>query len=145
MLEFQTIQQRGFHNTYDREGNIDGFEFRFIPKYYKGLWFSQCRFGNITVDGETFDRDEILYVYEGMEYTREEMFSLRKYWQFRDPLIFRIRKKDGLAIGYHDVSLQFGWVLNYNGALEKEQDGSGMCNMSHMFGVDHNRRMLLCR
>jgi len=145
MLEFQTIQQRGFHNTYDKDGNIDGFEFRFIPKYYKGLWFSQCRFGNLTVDGEVFDRDKILFVYEGNEYSREELFSLRRYWQFRDPLIYRIKKKGGLSIGYHDVSLQFGWVLNYNGALEAEQDGSGLGNMSHMFGVDHTRKMLLCR
>ena len=87
----------------------------------------------------------MIYVYDGMEYSREELFSLRKYWQFRDPLIFRIRKKGGLEIGYHDVSLEFGWVLNYNGALEAEQDGSGIGNMAHMFGVDHSRRMLLCR
>ncbi len=36
MVEFQTIQQRGFHNTYDENGEIDGFEFRFVPRYYKG-------------------------------------------------------------------------------------------------------------
>ena len=111
MVEFQTIQQRGFHNTYDENGEIDGFEFSFVPKYYKGLWFTQCRFGNVVVDDEVFDRDS----------------------------------KGGLSIGYHDVSLQFGWVLNYNGALEAEPDGSGLGNMAHMFGVDHSRRMLLCR
>lgn len=145
MVEFQTIQQRGFHNTYDENGKINGFEFRFVPKYYKGFWFPQCRFGNITVDGEVFDRDEVIYVYDGMEYSREELFSLRKYWQFREPLTFRVRKEGGLPIGYHDVALQFGWVLNYNGALEAEADGSGLGNMAHMFGTDHQRRMLLCR
>ena len=145
MVEFQTIQQRGFHNIYDKDGNTCGFEFRFVPKYYKGYWFSQCRFGNVKVDGEVYDRDDILYVYDGMEYTREELFRLRKYWQFREPLTYRIKKQGGLSIGYHDVSLQFGWVLNYNGALEAEPDGSGLGNMAHMFGVDHSRRMLLCR
>lgn len=145
MVEFQTIQQRGFHNTYNENGEIDGFEFSFVPKYYKGLWFTQCRFGNVVVDDEVFDRNSIIFEYDCLEYTREEMFSLNKYWQFRTPLKFKIKKKGGLSIGYHDVSLQFGWVLNYNGALEAEPDGSGLGNMAHMFGVDHSRRMLLCR
>ncbi len=145
MVEYQSIQQRGFHNTYDENGNISGFEFRFVPNYYKGLWFTQCRFGNVTVDGETFDRDDLIYEYDGLEYTREEMFDLEKYWQFRTPLTIRVPKKDGLAIGYHQIQLQFGWVLNYNGALEQEADGSGLGNMSHMFGTDHERKLLLCR
>ena len=37
MVEFQPIQQRGFHNTYDENGEIDGFEFKFVPKYDTGL------------------------------------------------------------------------------------------------------------
>ena len=145
MVEIYPIQQRGFHNTYDADGNIDGFEFRFIPKYYKGLWFTQCRFGNVTVDGEEFSRDELIFEYDGLEYSREEMFDLQKYWQFRTPLIFKVKKPGGLSIGYHDVALQFGWVLNYNGALEKEADGCGLGNMGHLFGNDYARRMLLCR
>ncbi len=144
MVEFQSIQQRGFHNTYDADGAINGFEFRFVPKYYKGLWFTQCRFGNVTVDGEVFDRDDLIFEYNGLEYSRQEMFDLKLYWQFRTPLIFKIRKPGGLSIGYHDVALQFGWVLNYNGELEKEPDGSGLGNALH-FGTDHERRMLLCR
>lgn len=145
MVEYKSIQQRGFHNTYDNNDEVTGFEFNFVPKYYKGLWFTQCRFGNVKVDGEEFDRDTFLFEYDGMEYTREEMFSLEKYWQFRTPLTVKILKKGGLSIGYHDVYMDFGWVLNYNGALEAEQDGSGLGNMAHMFGTANERRMLLCR
>ena len=145
MVEYQSIQQRGFHNITDENGEICGFEFKFVPGYYKGLWFTQCRFGNVTVDGEVFDRDELVYIYDGMDYTREEMFDLNLYWQFRTPLTVRVKKPGGLSIGYHDVCMQFGWVLNYNGALEAEADGSGLGNMSHMFGVDNKNRMLLCR
>ena len=143
MVEFQSIQQRGFHNTYDADGNINGFEFRFVPVYYKGYWFTQCRFGNVVVDGEEFDRDTLIFEYDGLEYSREELFDLKKYWQFRDPLIIKIRKPGGLSIGYHDVSLQYGWVMNYNSAPEKEFDGSGLGNT--IFAKDHQRRMLLCR
>ncbi len=145
MVEYQSIQQRGFHNTYDENGEIDGFEFRFVPKYYKGYWFTQCRFGNLTVDGEVFDRDDLLFEYDCIEYSREELFDTKIYWQFREPVIIKAKKKGGLSIGYHTVHFQFGWVLNYNGALEAEPDGSGLGNMQHMFGVDHERRMLLCR
>ena len=59
------------------------------------------------------------------------------------PLIIKIRKPGGLSIGYHDVSLQYGWVMNYNGGPEKELDGSGLGNT--IFAKDHQRRMLLCR
>ena len=45
MVEFQTLQQRGFHNTYDENGNIDGFEFRFVPKYYKGYCLPNAGLG----------------------------------------------------------------------------------------------------
>ena len=144
MVEFMAIQQRGFHNTCDKDGNLDGFEFRFVPIYYKGLWFTQCRFGNLEVDGEVFDRDDLIYEYQGMEYTREEMFDLNLYWQFREPIVIKAKKPGGLSIGYHEVKLQFGWVLNYNGELEKEFDGSGLGN-SFIFDPNYERRMLLCR
>lgn len=145
MVEYHSIQQRGFHNTYDENGKINGFEFRFVPNYYKGLWFTQCRFGDVTVDGEVYSRDSLIYEYEGLEYSREEMFDLNKYWQFRTPLTVKIPKEGGLAIGYHNVAMEFGWVLNYNGALEQEPDGSGLGNMAHMFGTHNERKMLLCR
>jgi len=145
MVEYQSIQQRGFHNVTDGQGNVTGFEFKFVPKYYKGLWFTQCRFGNVTVDGEVFDRDSLTYYYDGFDYTREELFDVEKYWQFRTPLIVRVPKAGGLSIGYHEVAMEFGWVLNYNGALEAEADGSGLGNMAHMFGTHHERKMLLCR
>lgn len=145
MVEFQSVQQRGFHNYYDEKGNIAGFEFKFVPRYYKGLWFTQCRFGNVEVDGEVYDRDSISIIYDGIAYSREELFDLKRYWQFRTPIVVRVPKKGGLSVGYHDVVMNFGWVLNYNGALEKEKDGSGLGNMAHMFGTKNERRMLLCR
>lgn len=144
MVEYHSIQQRGFHNICDESGKIVGFEFRFVPKYYKGYWFTQCRFGNVTVDDEVFDRDTLIYEYDGLEYSREELFDLHKYWQFRTPIIIKVKKEGGLSIGYHNVQMEYGWVLNYNGAPEKEFDGNGLGN-AQMFGTHHERRMLLCR
>lgn len=145
MVEYHSIQQRGFHNIYDDNGKIIGFEFGFVPNYYKGLWFTQCRFGNVTVDGKVYDRDALVFEYDHMEYSREELFDLNKYWQFRTPLKVKVPCNGGLEIGYHNVEMDFGWVLNYNGELEKEFDGSGLGNNGHMFGNKNERRMLLCR
>ena len=145
MVELFTIQQRGFHNTYDEQGNITGFEFKFVPNYYKGYWFTQSRFGNLTVDGEVFDRDSLIFEYNGIEYSREELFDTKIYWQFRTPITIKARKPGGLSVGYHDVCYEYGWVLNYNGALEKEPDGSGLGNSTMMFNPKHERKMLLCR
>lgn len=145
MVEYHSIQQRGFHNIYGENGEIIGFEFGFVPNYYKGLWFTQCRFGNVTVDGTVYDRDKLVYEYDHMEYTREEFFDLNKYWQFRTPLTVKVYCEGGLDIGYHEVGMDFGWVLNYNGALEKEYDGSGLGNSGPLFGNKNERKMLLCR
>ena len=145
MLEFDPIQQRGFHNTCAPDGSVNGFEFRFAPPYYKGLWLTQCRFGDLTVDGEVFDRDSLIFAYDGIEYSREELFDTEIYWQFREPLIVKARKSGGLALGYHQVQFQFGWVLNYNGAPEREPDGSGLGNSGFIFGQSFERRMLLAR
>ena len=52
MLEKYNIQTRGFHNVYDEDGNAIGFQLCFRSTYYKGVWLSQVRVGDIIVDGD---------------------------------------------------------------------------------------------
>ncbi len=146
MIEQERIQLRGFHNTYDANGNVDGFEFCFASRYYKGLWLSQIRLGNVTVDGEDFDRDGIIYNIYGYDYTREELFDrMDIYWQVNDLMTVKVKKPGGLKQGYHEVDMAFGWVCNYNNDLEQEFDGSGLGNSGFMSGTSNKRRMLLVR
>jgi len=146
MVEPYKIQLRGFHNTYDEAGNIVGFEFCVRSKYYKGLWLSQIRFGDAVVDGVTYDRDSLIWNFNGTDYTRQELFDVDDvYWQLNDTAVVKIKKPGGLEKGYHDVFVSFGWVANYNGAKEKEFDGSGLGNAGHSVPERDTRRMLLAR
>lgn len=120
---------RGFRNITDENGDIWGFQFRFHTMYYKGLWLSQVRTGNVIVDGIKYPKNEIKWNIQGIDYTREEMFSRGdQYWQVNDPAVVKVPKPGGLKVGYHEIFVEFGWVNNYNRALEKEFDGSGLGN-----------------
>ena len=146
MVEPYKIQLRGFHNTCDESGNIIGFQFEVRSKYYKGLWLSQMRVGDVTVDGVVYDRDTVIWNINGMDYTRQEMFDRQDvYWQLNDTAIIKIKKPGGLEKGYHEVFVAFGWVSNYNGAKEKEYDGSGLGNAGTSTPERDMRRMLLAR
>ena len=120
---------RGFHNIKDSNGQIWGFQFRFHTMYYKGLWLSQVRTGNIIVDGKKYDKNSVIWNIQGIDYTREEMFDRGdQYWQVNQPATVKVPLKGGLEVGYHEISAEFGWVNNYNRELEKEFDGSGLGN-----------------
>jgi len=98
------------------------------------------------VDGEVFPKNTVIWNFYGIDYTPEEMYDrMDIYWQVNDIATVKIKKKGGLAQGYHDVEVNFGWVCNYNSEPEKEYDGSGLGNAVGMFGGTHKRRMLLVR
>ncbi len=127
MVDNAYVQQRGFHNIYNEDGTIWGFQFCMRTKYYKGLWLSQFRAGDAIVDGVVYPRETLIWNIQGMDYTREEMYDrMDQYWQFGDIATVKVPCPGGLREGYHTVEIQFGWVNNYNTPLEAEYDGSGL-------------------
>ncbi|QCI13516.1 D-mannonate dehydratase [Pseudomonas putida] len=145
------IQMRGFHNLKDSSGAVWGFQFRFHTLYYKGLWLSQVRTGAAIVDGVVYPKESLIWNIQGIDYTREEMLGRGdQYWQINDPAVVKVPKPGGLAQGYHDVSVEFGWVNNYNRALEQEVDGSGLGNAGpllpgvSMESIKQRRLLLVC-
>jgi hypothetical protein len=147
MIDSDYIQMRGFHNIKDKDGKIWGFQFGMSTRYYKGLWLSQFRTGNAIVDGVVYPKATLIWNIQGIDYTAEEMYDrMDQYWQVHQPAYVKVPKPGGLEPGYHDVSIQFGWVGNYNNELEKEYDGSGLGNMGPtvpMTGGRLQRRLLL--
>ena len=108
MLEKELIQYRGFRNTYDENGNCDGFEFRYRLSYYRGAWLSQLRLGRVIVDGEPYYPDSglVTWVIQGKEYTPAEMEKDNKgFWPMTEPATIRIKKPGGLAQGYHEIEV----------------------------------------
>jgi len=117
MLEKQNIQSRGFHNIYDADGNAIGFEVCVRSTYYKGIWLSQLRVGDVVIDGEVFGRDNQLWIINDVEYTADEMEKISQiHWHILDVATIRIMKEGGLSQGYHDVEVNFGTVSSYGPA-----------------------------
>ena len=127
MVEHQYIQMRGFHNLYNADNTVWGFTFRMQTRYYKGLWLSQFRAGDVIVDDVVYPKETIIWNIHGIDYTREEMYDrMDQYWQLHEPAVIKVPLPGGLSQGYHTIEVKFGWVNNYNSMLEKEYDGSGL-------------------
>ena len=135
MTEKHFVQMRGFHNLKDEKGEIWGFQFCMYTGYYKGVWLSQFRAGDAIVDGIVYPKNSLIWNIQGIDYTAEEMYDrMDQYWQFADIATVKVPKKGGLAQGYHTVEIKFGWVCNYNTAVEAEPDGSGLGTMGPYHG-----------
>jgi hypothetical protein len=129
MIENENIQQTGFHNLKDKDGKIWGFQLGLTSQYYKGLYLSQMRFGDAVVDGIRYPKDTLLWNFQGIDYSRQEMFDrMDIYWPVNAVVCVKVPKPGGLTQGYHDVYVEWGYVNNYNNGLEKELDGSKFGN-----------------
>ena len=116
MLELPRIQYRGFHNTKDKDGNIDGFEFRLRTTYYRGVWLSQLRVGRVIVDGEEFlaNSGKVTWIIQGKEYTPAQMKEDNEdFWPMTEAAVIRVKKPGGLKQGYHDVAIRWGFSSSY--------------------------------
>lgn len=113
MLEREVIQSRGFRNIIEN-GAVVGFQIPVRSTYYRGIWLSQLRPGDVTVDGEVFAKDSVIWEIGGVEYTTDEMLTLGKvHWELMKPAYLKIKKAGGLSQGYHDVSVTFGNSASY--------------------------------
>jgi hypothetical protein len=116
MLEKEQIQYRGFRNIYDENGEACGFEFCLRSTYYRGVWLSQLRVGRVIVDGEEFlaDSGKVTWIIRGQEYTPAEMAKDNiHFWPMNEVATIRVKKPGGLAQGYHDVAVRWGWSSSY--------------------------------
>ncbi len=139
MLENHVIQTRGFHNTSDENGKVAGFQFCMRTKYYRVLWLSQFRPGDVIVDGVTYPREEITWEIYGVDHTPDEMLKAGNVaWQVTDTATVKVKKPGGLSQGYHEINVKFGWVCNYI-APERFDPILGI-NFS---GFDNTRKLLI--
>ena len=133
MYEDTIIQLRGFHNNIDYAGNIEGFQFDVRTKYYSGNFLSSMVIKEVTVDGIVFPRESQIWVIDGVPYRPDDMLELGDvYWQLDQCATIKIKLDGGLAQGYHDVSINFGWIHNYAPLEEQPHTPAG-----------NSRRMLI--
>ena len=144
-MEKEVIQSVGFRNTKER-GEITGFQLKIRLPYYRGVFLSQLRPGTLTVDGERFEKEDIVWCFGGEAYTYEEMKRDRNtHWAVTDTATLLVKKPGGLAQGYHDIEYGFCFTSSYMPPVIQDRLDPDEELFIYMpeFGHHVNRRRLL--
>jgi hypothetical protein len=113
MLEKEMIQLNGFRNVL-KDGTTAGFQVRIRIPYYRGIWASLVEGVDVTVDGEEFSRDDILWTLGDKSLTLAELEAASDVrWPFDEPAVLTVPKLGGLAVGMHDVSVKLAFRASY--------------------------------
>lgn len=112
-MEREVIQSVGFRNIVEN-GEAVGFQFKIRLPYYRGVFLSQLRPGTLTVDGETFTKEQITWCFNGEEYTADEMaVDFKTHWNPTETAVLKVKKPGGLKQGYHDLKYGFCFTSSY--------------------------------
>jgi hypothetical protein len=113
MLEREIIQMRGFHNI-EENGKVTGFQFRIRSDYYRGVWLSLLRPGELLIDGEKYDNSAIRWEIGGKEYGIDEMLKTGDVqWANMEAAVIKVKKAGGLSQGYHELSYYYRYIMSY--------------------------------
>jgi hypothetical protein len=112
MLEAHVIQAKGFKNV---GGAVPtGFQVVVRCPYYRGIWASLLEGAELTVDGETFDADDVRWTFGGATYTKRELEDATETrWPFEEPAVLTVDRAGGLDPGLHDVQVAVTWRWSY--------------------------------
>ena len=112
-MEKEVIQSVGFRNIKEN-GKITGFQFKVRLPYYRGIFLSQIRPGTLFVDGERFEKEDIIWNINGEDYTYEEMKTdFQTHWSVCTSATLKVKKEGGLAQGFHDLTYGFCYTSSY--------------------------------
>ncbi len=112
-MEREVIQSVGFRNI-KKDGEIVVFQLKVRLPYYRGIFLSQLRPGTLIIDGERFEKEDIIWHINGEDYTYEEMKTdFHTHWSVLTPAVLKVRKEGGLAQGYHDITYGFCFTSSY--------------------------------
>ncbi|WP_412990381.1 DUF6379 domain-containing protein [Pediococcus siamensis] len=114
MLEKELVQARGFKNTTSEDGTITGFQVRVRLLYYRGIWLSQLRPGDVTVDGTKYSADTIKWKFGNKLYTVGELSQTGDVmWNLLEPATLFIKQDGGLKVGYHNIKVDYRFSSSY--------------------------------
>ena len=145
MLEKEVIQSVGFRNIKDGD-KITGFQFKIRLPYYRGVFLSQLRPGTLYVDGEKFNREDIIWNINGKDHTFEEMKTdMTTHWATTVLAVLKVKKDGGLAQGFHDLTYGFCFTSSYMPPIMQnnlDPDSECMVFMPE-FGHHVNKRRMI--
>jgi len=113
MLEFPTIQQRGFRNV-KKGDKVVGFQVAVRSKYYRGVWLSQLRPAIVKVDGVSYSGDDVSWTI-GEKTVRQKDLPKKGdiHWGNTEAAILTVDKPGGLEPGIHEVDVAFEYSASY--------------------------------
>lgn len=144
-MEKEVIQSVGFRNI-EENGKITGFQFKVRLPYYRGVFLSQIRPGTLYVDGEKFEKEDIIWNIKGEDYTYEEMKSdYNTHWAVTEPAVLKVKKEGGLSQGFHDLTYGFCFTSSYMPpVIQDHLDPDSECFVfMPEFGHHVNKRRLI--
>ena len=77
------ILQTGFKNVF-RGNTATGFQVPVENSYYRGIYVSLIEGFDITIDGETFSRDQVTCTFGSTTLSQDELEGSKERWQFND-------------------------------------------------------------
>ena len=112
-MEREVIQSVGFRNIKEN-GEVTGFQLKIRLPYYRGVFLSQLMPGTLYVDGEKFEKEDIVWHVKGEDYTCDEMKSdYQTHWAVTEPAVLKVKKAGGLSQGYHEITYGFCFTSSY--------------------------------
>lgn len=144
-MEREIIQSVGFRNLVE-DGVVTGFQFKVRLPYYRGVFLSQLRTGDLIVDGQRFDGKDLIWNIRGEDYTTAEMAGdYQTHWSVTQPAVIKVKKPGGLAQGAHELTFGFCFTSSYMPPIVQAGLDPNQENMIFMpeFGHHVNSRRLL--
>jgi hypothetical protein len=103
MFDKYMVLTRGFQNVV-QNGQITGFQMKVRITYYRGVFLALIAGFEVSVDGESFKRDQMRFTIGDHTYSMDELAKAENVrWPFGEPATLTILKPGGLKPGVHDV------------------------------------------
>jgi hypothetical protein len=103
----------GFKN-FKKDGKTAGFQVMVKDSYYRGIYVPLIDGFEVTVDGETFTRDQIQCKFRDTVHGQDDLQNHPdERWQFNEPCTLIITKPGGLKPGFHNIEIVVSERISY--------------------------------
>jgi hypothetical protein len=105
-LNNQIIKEDSFKSMYIN-GKKHGFEFDVQLAYYRGHYLSDIDLLEVYCDGEKMPEEAVTFELNGKEIPIYKLkYAVTEFWSQVQLAKIRVIKKDGLAVGEHELELK---------------------------------------
>jgi hypothetical protein len=113
LFEHKIIAGEHMRNVQEN-GETVGFELQVRIPYYRGLALSMIHELEVTVDGESYSREDIRFAVATGSFTLNEMeTAVNNRWEFGELAKLTVMKAGGLTEGEHDVEVVVHLRISY--------------------------------